>query len=119
VKVALDTQALDSIIQQEYSSAKLKFPTFASGHEGYAVIKEELEEAADELRFLENQLDILWMHVKENNSYQQEIATNSLIKFSRRLAQEAIQVSAMCLRFKEDVFSVSEVSQNITQEESL
>ena len=111
----MDQLALDSLIQQEYSSAKQKFPKFASGHEGHAVIKDQLEKAADELKYLENQLDILWMHVKGNNSYQQEIATNGLIKFSGRLAQEAIQVSAMCLRFKEDVFSMPEISQNIAE----
>jgi predicted nuclease with TOPRIM domain len=94
---------LTSIIQQELLKASQKFPKFSSAHEGYAVIKEELEEATDELKYLTNQLDILWMHVKENNGKQQLMAANGLIQFSERLVQEAIQVAAMCHRFKEDV----------------
>lgn len=94
---------LTKVIQDELARVTEEFPRFASAHEGYAVIKEELEEATDELGFLTNQLEILWMHVKDNSPKGQQMSINSLIKFSELLAKEAIQVSAMCHRFKRDV----------------
>ena len=59
-------------IKQEYEKASKKFPNFHSTHEGYAVIKEELDE--------------LWDNIKNNTS-------------KELLKEEAIQVGAMALRF--------------------
>lgn len=39
----------------EYQSARLKFDPFHSGHEGYAVLKEEVDEMWDAIK--ENRLD--------------------------------------------------------------
>lgn len=63
-------------IKEEYLSASLKFPAFASAHEGYAVILEELDE--------------LWENVKLN---QKNISRKKL------MIDEAIQVAAMAIRF--------------------
>jgi NTP pyrophosphatase (non-canonical NTP hydrolase) len=60
----------------EYKRASNLFPSFHSPHEGYAVIKEELDELWDEIRNGED---------KEN------------------MKKEAIQVAAMALRFIIDV----------------
>ena len=62
-------------IQNEYQKAVKKFPKFNSKHEGYAVLKEEVDE--------------LWDNVKGN------VAEN-LTK------EEAIQVGAMAMRFLTD-----------------
>ena len=59
-------------VTAEYKRAKDKFGVFASRHEGYAVILEELDE--------------LWVEIKSNGS-------NDNIK------GEAVQVVAMGLRF--------------------
>jgi hypothetical protein len=59
----------------EYDSAVAKFPSFNSAHEGYAVIKEELDE--------------LWDAIKGNMR-------------PETLADEAKQVAAMALRFLTD-----------------
>jgi len=59
-------------IQNEYQKAAKKFPKFNSTHEGYAILKEEVDE--------------LWDNVKGNCS-------NDLLK------EEAIQVGAMAIRF--------------------
>ena len=63
-------------IQDEVNRARSKFPDFHSAHEGYAVIKEELDE--------------LWDEIKQNGG-------------NERMKAEAIQVAAMAIRFIEDV----------------
>jgi hypothetical protein len=60
-------------VADEVERAEAKFAPFNSGHEGYAVIKEELDE--------------LWEHVKGNTAYSVE-AYN-----------EAKQVAAMGIRY--------------------
>lgn len=63
----------------ELSSASDKFPPFNSAHEGYAILKEEVDE--------------LWDEVKKKPSLRSNMA----------LEKEAIQVAAMALRFLVDV----------------
>ena len=66
-------------VKTELLRATKKFSPFHSGHEGYAVIKEELEE--------------LWEEIKKK-------------KLSRDLPtmrREAVQVAAMALRFLTDI----------------
>lgn len=60
----------------ELTRARHKFGKFASAHEGYAVLREEVDE--------------LWDEVKRNGS-------------KERMRAEAIQVAAMALRFVEDL----------------
>lgn len=63
--------AIEEILK-EYNRAKEKFGGFASTHEGYAVLLEEVDE--------------LWDEIKNNGS-------------KDRLTKESIQVAAMGLRF--------------------
>lgn len=72
-------KALDealAAVRREYLRAVEKFPAFNSAHEGYAVIREEVDE--------------LWDDVKANAPREQA-------------KKEAIQVAAMALRFITDV----------------
>lgn len=66
-------------IATEFDSAANAFPPFASPHEGYAILKEEVDE--------------LWDEVKKKPSLRSNMA----------LEKEAIQVAAMALRFLVDV----------------
>ena len=68
-------------IELEYHSAAHKFPKFNSAHEGYAVIKEELDE--------------LWELVKKSKQ-------SGPNQFSEQ-QYEAVQVAAMSLRFLVDL----------------
>jgi len=73
---------MDSIfkdIQIEYESAILKYPTFHSTHEGYAVIKEEVDE--------------LWDLVKCNKD----------INGDGKFRTECIQIATMAIRFIKDL----------------
>jgi len=71
-------QAEDAVVKivDEFDRATLLFPKFASEHEGYAVILEELDE--------------LWDTIKNKKCGAEE------------LKKEAIQVGAMALRFLVD-----------------
>ena len=63
-------------IINEYTEATMKFGSFASAHEGYAVIKKELDE--------------LWDCIKNKACEDDE------------MRKEAIQVAAMAYRFLKD-----------------
>ncbi len=67
----------------------------ASAHEGYALIKEELEEAQNEFRRVEQRLEGLWASIKGNDvsvypHYLNQIRQNAILA-----ACEMIQVAAM------------------------
>jgi len=62
-------------IKKEYQDAEQKFNSFNSCHEGYAIIKEELDE--------------LWEEIKKKRE----------LRNKDNLKKEAIQVAAMALRF--------------------
>lgn len=64
----------------ELISAHLLFPEFNGGHEGYAVLLEEVEE--------------LWAEVKASKPHDRRL---------KQMRKEAIQVAAMALRFVHDV----------------
>lgn len=64
-------------ITEELDRAMMKFPTFNSCHEGYAVLLEEVDE--------------LWDAIKTKGEGSPEVE------------EEAIQVAAMAIRFLHDV----------------
>lgn len=66
-------------VYNEYVDAVSEYGAFASAHEGYAIIKEELEE--------------LWDEIKEKPEY-----TNK-----ENLRKEALQLAAMAIRFVKDI----------------
>lgn len=69
-----------STVQKELEHAMSKYPPFNSAHEGYAIIKEELDE--------------LWEQVKLKQSTKGR---------SELMEKEAIQVAAMAVRFLLDM----------------
>lgn len=72
--------SLDTLLKEigdEVSRAEERFPAFNSGHEGWAVIKEEMDE--------------LWEEVRANRSTAAAART------------EAIQIAAMAVRYVRDV----------------
>ena len=85
-------------VEAELTSANEKHPPFASLHEAYAVIKEELEEAEEELVLAKRVLNYAWHSIRcddvdmalENIDYVRECA--------EQLAMEACQVAAMCIK---------------------
>jgi hypothetical protein len=66
------------VVERELGIALVKFPKFASAHEGFSILKEEVDE--------------LWDEVKKKPGARENMS----------LREEAIQVAAMALRFIED-----------------
>lgn len=64
-----------AMVREELIRARTKFPTMRSGHEGFAVIMEELDE--------------LWDDIKDNNL--------------PHAKEEAVQVAAMAVSFVVDL----------------
>lgn len=89
-------QKIYELTETELKAANEKFPLFASSHEAYAVIEEELEETRDELENLECKVNRFWYNVKGNSS--EESKNKCLTQIYERsvaLAVEAIQTAAM------------------------
>lgn len=65
------TKDVRTLAKKELAAANRRFRMFASPHEGYAVIREELDELIDEVRKLHFGLTIrLWRGVKRNEPMQ-------------------------------------------------
>lgn len=75
-------QKLFNEIEAEYNKAISKYPKFHSTHEGYAVIKEEVDE--------------LWDLVK----------ADKCINGHAAMKKECIQIASMAVRFVEDLCDV-------------
>lgn len=86
--------AIDEV-RQELERARAKFPAFNSGHEGYAVLLEEVEELKAE---------VFWGPTTEwpDPLFTPPRETRDDAR-TRRMRAEAIQVAAMAIRFIEDV----------------
>lgn len=83
---------------KEVCWANERFPPFASPHEGYAVVMEEVEEAREALDCVEYELAEMWQHVRQNDPAYY-VDARVMKEFALNLACEAIQVAAMCDKF--------------------
>lgn len=88
---------VEKLVQKELESANQRFPMFRSDHEGYAVIKEEIEESEQALENTKVYLNLLWIGVKENLVHERII--KYLKRYAEDLACEAIRVAAMAQKF--------------------
>lgn len=75
----MDRETLTSRVLNELDSATSRYDPFASAHEGWAILLEEVDE--------------LWDEVKLKPS----------LRSQERMADEAIQIAAMAMRFLEDI----------------
>ena len=76
----MTTDEAMSMVRQELERAQAAHPAFHSGHEGYAVVREEVDE--------------LWDAVKASKTY---------THYDEVVGREAIQVAAMAVRFLIDL----------------
>lgn len=93
---------VEKLVEKELATANKKFPQFHSKHEGYAVILEEVEEAAREIDWIKADTEDLWDCVKHNSDA--TVVDNIVIRMLEsaiNAACEAIQVAAMCDKFLE------------------
>ncbi len=94
------TEAVEQAVCYELQNiVKDHGAVYNSGHEAYAILKEETEEAADAMDLLESHLENIWKGLKVNllcttDIYQAKEAALGL-------AEEAVQCAAVCEKFLE------------------
>ena len=88
-----------ALVGKELAAANKRFPQFHSQHEGWAVIKEEMEEAEEELAKMKIYLAGAWGNITSDVQANSDI--ESLKQRAINAACEAIQVAAMCQKFLE------------------
>lgn len=74
---------------------------YASEHEAYAVLKEEVEEAEECLILLKAKLSTIWQHVRIDYNNPDDVCQAK--QSAEELAQEAVQCAAVCERFLETI----------------
>lgn len=87
----------------ELNRANEKFPLFHSEHEGYSIIREELEESKEALDELEASMGCLWDHVREKETpcfLKETIKPLSVANIALNLACEAVQTAAMLMKYE-------------------
>ena len=95
---AIENQVLE-LVAVELAAANERFPQFHSAHEGYAVIREEVEETREQFETVERYLSYLWDRVKQDCTAKEQ--AEYIEMFAVNTACEAIQVAAMCRKFLE------------------
>ena len=94
---------LPDLIQEELDASNALHPGFHSAHEGYAVLLEEVGEAAEELDVLKSGMENLWRNVKNDNSALIPRHAGVICFHAARMAAEAIQVAAMAQKILDSV----------------
>ena len=85
-------------VKMELAAANEKHPQFASQHEGYAVILEEIEEARAQINALEQHFGYAWDTIKHDSNAKERVEMCK--HFAVWAACELIQVAAMCEKFQ-------------------
>jgi len=86
------------MVDKELENSNKKFDsTFHTTHEGYAIIKEEVEEAEAELKNAKMMLEDCWFDIKRNTTPNRNII--AIKNCAINLSAEAIQIGAMCQKF--------------------
>jgi ribosomal protein L37AE/L43A len=94
----LKSQVL-KLADEESQRSMIKHPLFNSTHEGYAVLKEEVEEAEIEMLNIKFELDNTWGYIKRDKTDNTLTHIKNLKNYAINLASESIQVAAMAQKF--------------------
>ena len=93
-------ESIDKAVAYELqNSVKEHGAFYASEHEAYAVLLEEVEEVEEEAECIKIWLESVWKCIKGNQDL--GIRVNEIKEHALDLAKEAVQVAAVCERFQE------------------
>lgn len=91
---------VSSLVTSEKERSEKEYERFFhSAHEGYAIMKEEVEEAMHDTAGCERLMNDLWECVKKNNNGTAVMAAREIYRRASFLAMESIQVAAMAEKF--------------------
>ena len=96
----MEAQIIKPLIQEaieaELENARKEWgPKYNSTHEAYAVLKEEVEEAKDDLTIIQEDLGFLWTAVKGNSDKSFSASLKHIQQTALELAIEAVQIAAV------------------------
>ena len=90
-------QPINLLVSDELDRAsKIHGAVFASVHEGFGVIAEELQEVGDELEIAEGNLSTMLAFIREGDSQRIADVADCLRDRAVNAAAELVQVAAMC-----------------------
>ena len=92
---------IGDLANEELLFANQKFPLFASPHEGYGTMKEELEESKDEFKKVKEGFKLFWEKIKLN-----ENACDSALSMeidAIKCIAEMVQFVAMCRKYRDSL----------------
>lgn len=99
---------VNQLIQAEYKNACDNFgERYNSLHEGYAVLKEEIEEVRDEYNSLLNNYHYLWENIKDNDKDILSTIAEMQIDVIHQI-KELAQVGAVLMKIKNTCGEVKE-----------
>ena len=102
-----DKKIIHNLIEEEMAEANKLHPLFASPHEAWAVIREEIEELHEEIVAIEGLQGDMWYRIRE------DCGTEDILKQLKAHAiyavQEAVQVGAMCAKALDSLYNCTEV----------
>ena len=98
------SELIQESIKLELENIKKNYgENYNSAHEGYAVLIEEVEEVEECLRYIRNDIKILWERVKNNFKDLENIDKSAellmVVVNAKQLAEEAVQVAAVAEKF--------------------
>lgn len=104
---------IDRLVDIEFFIANTQHSRFASDHEGYAVLLEEIEEAGVEYdQIVKFDVKKLWHSVKHDMPEGAAHAAADIKKAAIRLACEAVQVAAMAEKYTKSQIARHEADKN-------
>jgi hypothetical protein len=103
IYININNDMIETMILSELCEAEKKFKPFNSGHEGWAIIKEEIDELNIEVSMINEYEKELWLDVKTDNETRKLFEVRRIYDNSIDIIKEAIQVAAMCKRFQKDL----------------
>lgn len=97
--IVVNNKEINYLIEKELTNA-LKYGKFHSYHEFYAVIKEEIEESNDEIKRINEHMDLLWTGIKCDDEEKANESVNNIEMYARSAIKELIQVLAVIKKQK-------------------
>ena len=91
------TNDIDELVIKEMNAANSKYHLFHTSHEGYAYVKEEIEETMDAMNELLETFAAAWDKIKNNQPAFKDV--KQVRNLAKKVAIEAIQTSAMCEKY--------------------
>lgn len=91
------------LVDNEVAKAEEKYPALNSFHEGYGVLKEEVEESDEEMQNVKDHLETFWFYVRRDDKESSLYFADQIYLTALSGINEMIQAAAMAKRIMRDL----------------